>query len=34
MTVEDPTRWEDLFVRDVDEQPVEFVRPADTDRPT
>ncbi|WNI19974.1 hypothetical protein [Actinacidiphila sp. ITFR-21] len=30
---EDPARWEDLFVRDVDEQPVQFVRPADTDRP-
>ncbi|MCP9946025.1 3'-5' exonuclease [Streptomyces somaliensis] len=31
---EDPARWDDLFVRDVDEQPVQFVRPADTDRPT
>lgn len=31
---EDPTRWDDLFVRDVDEQSVQFVRPADTDRPT
>jgi DNA polymerase-3 subunit epsilon len=30
---EDPARWDDLFVRDVDEQPVQFVRPADTDRP-
>ncbi|MGA5578383.1 hypothetical protein ACPCK9_26610 [Streptomyces koyangensis] len=32
--VEDPATWDDLFVRDVDEQPVQFVRPADTDRPT
>jgi DNA polymerase-3 subunit epsilon len=31
---EDPARWEDLFVRDVDERSVQFVRPADTDRPT
>jgi hypothetical protein len=32
--VEDPAVWEDLFTRDVDERPVQFVRPADTDRPT
>jgi DNA polymerase-3 subunit epsilon len=31
---QDPARWEDLFVRDVDERSVQFVRPADTDRPT
>ncbi|MEV6403963.1 hypothetical protein AB0M58_13595 [Streptomyces bobili] len=31
---EDPARWDDLFARDVDEQLVQFVRPADTDRPT
>ncbi|MGW0844248.1 3'-5' exonuclease [Streptomyces sp. NPDC002787] len=31
---EDPATWDDLFVRDVDERPVQFVRPADTDRPT
>ncbi|MFB7293595.1 3'-5' exonuclease [Actinacidiphila glaucinigra] len=29
----DPVRWDDLFTRDVDERPVQFVRPADTDRP-
>lgn len=29
----DPARWADLFVRDVDARPVQFVRPADTDRP-
>ncbi|MFD4976268.1 exonuclease domain-containing protein [Streptomyces sp. NPDC058424] len=34
MTITDPARWEDLFTRDVDEQPVQFVQPADTDRPT
>jgi hypothetical protein len=33
-TVEDPATWDDLFVRDVDERPLQFVRPADTDRPT
>ncbi|MEU4893726.1 hypothetical protein AB0B12_12820 [Streptomyces sp. NPDC044780] len=32
--VEPPATWDDLFVRDVDERPVQFVRPADTDRPT
>jgi DNA polymerase-3 subunit epsilon len=32
--VEDPAVWDDLFTRDVDEHPVQFVRPADTDRPT
>ncbi|MCY0963333.1 3'-5' exonuclease [Streptomyces sp. H27-H5] len=26
--------WEDLFDREVDERSVQFVRPADTDRPT
>lgn len=31
---EDPATWDDLFVRDVDERLVEFVRPADTERPT
>ncbi len=31
---EDPATWDDLFVRDVDERPVQFVRPADADRPT
>ncbi|MCY0932338.1 3'-5' exonuclease [Streptomyces sp. H27-H1] len=34
MTVEDPAAWADLFTRDVDDQAVQFVRPADTDRPT
>ncbi|MEU0374921.1 hypothetical protein ABZ070_32930 [Streptomyces sp. NPDC006283] len=24
MTTTDPAQWEDLFVRDVDEQPVQF----------
>ncbi|MFJ2110753.1 3'-5' exonuclease [Streptomyces sp. NPDC087850] len=33
MTITDPAQWEDLFTRTVDEQPVQFVRPADTDRP-
>ncbi|MFF8717735.1 hypothetical protein ACF07T_41225 [Streptomyces sp. NPDC015184] len=32
--VEDPAVGDDLFTRDVDEQPVQSVRPADTDRPT
>ncbi|MFB7260678.1 hypothetical protein ACFCXH_00715 [Streptomyces nojiriensis] len=32
--VENPATWDDLFVRDVDEQQVQCVRPADTDRPT
>ncbi|MEU9397909.1 3'-5' exonuclease [Streptomyces sp. NPDC048324] len=32
--VEDPALWADLFTCDVDEQPVQFVKPADTDRPT
>lgn len=30
----DPTVWQDLFTRDVDERAVQFVLPADTDRPT
>ncbi|MFG2425697.1 exonuclease domain-containing protein [Streptomyces sp. NPDC048448] len=34
MTIADPDQWEDLFTRTVDEHPVQFVRPADTDRPT
>lgn len=34
VTITDPAQWEDLFTRDVDEQSVQFVRPADTDRPT
>lgn len=34
MTITDPARLEDLFTRTVDEHPVQFVRPADTDRPT
>ncbi|GAA0667201.1 hypothetical protein GCM10009535_53810 [Streptomyces thermocarboxydovorans] len=34
MTITDPAQWEDLFTRTVDEHPVQFVRPADTDRPT
>ncbi|WP_159025219.1 3'-5' exonuclease [Streptomyces sp. MUSC 125] len=34
MTIADPAQWQDLFTRTVDEQPVQFVRPADTDRPT
>ncbi|MGP3691185.1 3'-5' exonuclease [Streptomyces sp. IBSNAI002] len=34
MSVEDPGLWEDLFVRDVDDLPVQFVRPADTSHPT
>ncbi|MEU9056440.1 3'-5' exonuclease [Streptomyces sp. NPDC048384] len=34
VTITDPAQWEDLFTRDIDEQPVQFVRPADTDRPT
>lgn len=34
MSVEDPAVWEDLFTRDIDERAVQFVRPADTDRPT
>ncbi|MEU0738627.1 hypothetical protein [Streptomyces sp. NPDC006134] len=29
----DPAQWADLFVRDVDARPVQFVRPADTDLP-
>ncbi|AVI00240.1 3'-5' exonuclease (plasmid) [Streptomyces sp. WAC00288] len=33
VTIADPAQWEDLFTRTVDEQPVQFVRPADTDRP-
>ncbi|WP_167518943.1 3'-5' exonuclease [Streptomyces chryseus] len=33
MTITDPAQWEDLFTREVDEHPVQFVRPADTDRP-
>lgn len=32
--VEDPATWDDPFVRDVDGQPVQFVRSAETDRPT
>lgn len=31
---EDPTGWDDLFVQDVDDHPVRFVKPADTDGPT
>ncbi|MBK3640116.1 3'-5' exonuclease [Streptomyces sp. MBT33] len=34
VTITDPARLEDLFTRTVDEHPVQFVRPADTDRPT
>jgi DNA polymerase-3 subunit epsilon len=34
VTITDPAQWEDLFTRTVDEHPVQFVRPADTDRPT
>lgn len=34
MDNEDPATWDDLFVRDIDERLVEFVRPADTERPT
>ncbi len=33
MTITDPAQLEDLFTRTVDEHPVQFVRPADTDRP-
>ncbi|MET7458454.1 3'-5' exonuclease [Streptomyces sp. NPDC005574] len=33
MTITDPAQWQDLFTQDVDGQPVQFVRPADTDRP-
>ncbi|GLW19902.1 hypothetical protein Stsp01_66450 [Streptomyces sp. NBRC 13847] len=33
-TAEDPAGWADLFTRTVDAHPVQFVRPADTDRPT
>ncbi|WP_415953819.1 hypothetical protein [Streptomyces sp. KLOTTS4A1] len=32
--VEDPAVWDDLFTRDIGQQSVQFVRPADTDRPT
>jgi DNA polymerase III epsilon subunit-like protein len=34
VAISDPALWEDLFTRDVDEQPVEFVRPADTEGPS
>jgi DNA polymerase-3 subunit epsilon len=34
VTITDPAQREDLFTRTVDEHPVQFVRPADTDRPT
>ncbi|MEU3278852.1 3'-5' exonuclease [Streptomyces antibioticus] len=34
MTITDPAQWEDLFTRTIDEYPAQFVRPADTDRPT
>ncbi|OEJ20948.1 3'-5' exonuclease [Streptomyces subrutilus] len=33
MTVIDPTKLDDLFTREIDEQEVRFVRPGDTDRP-
>ncbi|MFI9824399.1 3'-5' exonuclease [Streptomyces sp. NPDC052013] len=32
--MDDLAVWEALFVREVDELPVQFVKPADTDRPT
>ncbi|MEU6201384.1 hypothetical protein [Streptomyces sp. NPDC047061] len=34
LDAEDPATWDDLFVRAIDERPVQLVRPADTDRPT
>ncbi|MEU1012871.1 hypothetical protein [Streptomyces sp. NPDC005890] len=34
MTAKDPAVRNDLFTGDVDERPVQFVHPADTDRPT
>jgi DNA polymerase-3 subunit epsilon len=33
LTAGDPAGWDDLFVREVDGEPVNFVRPSDTDRP-